>query len=366
MRIAVVGPTYPYKGGIAHHTTELAHRLAAAGHDVELVSWSAQYPEFLYPGVQRASDDEPETPPFPKTRYPLSWKNPASWVLTGKRLGAFDRIVLVFVTSVQAPAQLSMLAAMGAPARRRTVALCHNVLPHERRFFDAPLTSALLKRVGSVLVHTPAQAELARGLGAHDVKSADMPSHLPARPAAPPTSPDEPLKRRLLFFGLVRPYKGVDVLLSALAGVPDVALTIAGEFWGGVEAYAQRVRELGLSGRVTLESGYVPSRRIPELFAACDALTLPYRSGTATQNVQLAHAHGVPVIATRVGSLPAQVRDGVDGLLCEPDDADDLRRKIAHFYEPGVAAELRRNVPPVSSDAEWARYLPILLAGDSP
>lgn len=364
MRIAVVGPTYPYKGGIAHHTTELAHRLAAAGHEVELLSWSAQYPDFLYPGVQRAGDDEPETPPFPNTDYPLSWKNPAGWVLTGRRLRSFDRIVLVFVTSIQAPAQLSMLAAMGPAARRRTVALCHNVLPHERRFFDVPLTRALLSSVGSVLVHTTAQAELARSLGARDVRSADMPPHFPARPPAPTSAADEPLKRRLLFFGLVRPYKGVDVLLSALAGVPDVALTIAGEFWGGAGEYERLVRELGLAGRVTLESGYVPSRRIPELLAACDALVLPYRSGTATQNVKLAHAHGVPVIATRVGSLPTQVRDGVDGLLCSPDDVDDLRRKLERFYEPGVAAELRRGVPPVSSDAEWASYLPVLLAGE--
>lgn len=366
MRIAVVGPTYPYKGGIAHHTTELAHRLAAEGHDVELLSWSAQYPDFLYPGVQRAGDDRPETPPFPNTSYPLSWKSPVSWLVTGRRLARFERIVLVFVTSLQAPAQLAMLAAMGAAARSRTLALCHNVLPHERRFFDEPLTRAVLGLVGRVLVHTPAQAELARSLGAHRVQSADMPSHLPARPTAPPTGEGGPLQRRLLFFGLVRPYKGVDLLLSALARVPGVALTIAGEFWGGTEDYARQVRELGLSERVTLESGYVPSRRIPELFAQSDALVLPYRNGTATQNVQLAHAHGLPVIATRVGSLPSQVRDGVDGLLCNPDDVDDLRAKIERLYEPGVAAHLRRNVPPVSSDAEWSRYLPVLLAGDAP
>jgi glycosyltransferase involved in cell wall biosynthesis len=115
---------------------------------------------------------------------------------------------------------------------------------------------------------------------------------------------------------------------------------------------------------VTLESGYVPSRRISELFRQSDALVLPYRSGTATQNVQLAHAHGRPVIATRVGSMPGQVRDGVDGLLCDADDVNDLARAIRRFYEPGVSDSLRRNVPPVSSDAEWARYLPHLVGGD--
>src|SRR6187399_806725 len=148
MRVAIVGPTYPYKGGITHHTTELAHRLQAAGHQVELISWSAQYPDWLYPGVQRAEGDQPETPAFPATSYPLSWKSPAGWARVGLRLKTFDRVILVLVTSIQAPAYLTLLTALGAAGRKRTLALCHNVLPHERRFFDLPLTRALLRRVG--------------------------------------------------------------------------------------------------------------------------------------------------------------------------------------------------------------------------
>ncbi|MFZ5891999.1 MAG: glycosyltransferase family 4 protein [Myxococcota bacterium] len=365
MRVAVVGPTYPYKGGIAHHTTELAHRLKAAGHDVELLSWSAQYPDWLYPGVQRAHDDRPETPLFERTSYPLSWKNPLGWALVGRRLRAFDRVILVLVTSIQAPAYLTLLGALGGDGRKRTIGLCHNVLPHERRFFDEPLTRALLTRVGRALVHTAAQGELARKLGAREVVVGDMPPHLPARPPQA-AEVSRPLTRRLLFFGLVRPYKGVDVLISALAKLPEISLTIAGEVWGGDEAYRAQIQELGLAARVTLESGYVPSQRISELFAKSDALVLPYRSGTATQNVQLAYAHGCPVIATRVGSLPNHIRDGVDGLLCEPDDVESLASAIRRFYEPGVAESLRRNVPEVSSDSEWARYLPLLLEGAAP
>ncbi|MGC4087326.1 MAG: glycosyltransferase family 4 protein [Polyangiaceae bacterium] len=365
MRVAIIGPTYPYKGGIAHHTTELAHRLQAAGHETEVFSWSEQYPDWLYPGVQRAADDHPGTPAFPATSYPLSWKNPLGWLGLGKRLRRFDRVILVVVTSFQAPAYLTLLGALGGAGRQRCVALCHNVLPHERRFFDVPLTRAVLQRAGRVLVHTEAQAQLARELGARQVVSADMPPHLPAQPPASLGPQGGPSKRHLLFFGLVRPYKGVDVLLRALARVPALSLTVAGEIWGGVEPYRALIGELGLGGRVTLESGYVPSQRIGELFAASDALVLPYRNGTATQNVQLAHAHGCPVIATRVGSLPAQVRDGVDGLLCTADDVDDLERALRRFYEPGVAESLRQNVPAVSSDAEWARYLPRLLEGSA-
>src|SRR5512143_1820501 len=140
MRIAVVGPTHPYKGGIAQHTTELAHRLAARGHDVRLESWSAQYPDRLYPGRQRVT--EPELPPFPGTSYPLSWRWPAGWLRLGRRLRReVDAVVLVVVTPVQAPAYLGILRGLrpgrGGP---RVLALCHNVLPHERRAVDVPLT----------------------------------------------------------------------------------------------------------------------------------------------------------------------------------------------------------------------------------
>ncbi len=357
MRVALIGPTHPYKGGIAQHTTELAHRLSAAGHEVSLVSWSEQYPAKLYPGgAQRVPMDRPELPPYPGTTYPLTWKHPGGWWRVARSLRAYDLVVLVFVTSVQAPAYLVMARALaGGP---RVVALCHNVLPHERRFFDRPLTRAVLRRAHGVLVHSPAQGELARSLTRAPVAVAPLPPHLPA--VGGPGTGARGLRRRLLFFGMVRPYKGVDVLVRALAQVPDVALTVAGEFWGGVEPYRRLVEELGLAGRVTLRPGYVPAEEIPHLFAEADALVLPYRSGTATQNVWLAHEYGRPVIATRAGTLGGQVRDGVDGLLCQPDDVAGLAAALRRFYEPGVAEKLRAGIPAVAADQAWQEYVAAL------
>jgi glycosyltransferase involved in cell wall biosynthesis len=512
VRLAIVGPTHPYKGGIAQHTTELAHRLAAAGHEVDLVSWSEQYPQLLYPGQRVSPSDPPELPLYPRTSYPLSWRRPDKWWRVAMQLhaGGYDALVLVVVTPVQAPAYLAMLAALrraegraagrgedqgedqgayrdeadaGVPARRpRVVALCHNVLPHESRFFDKPLTRALLSRVDAVLVHSSAQAALAAEFTRAAVKIASIPPHLPsqvlthvpadagARPpaavdlpadedpppadedetrlvsspetaaeddgektqvvslpeaagddgdetrlvslpetaaeddgektqvvslpetaaddgdetqliASPPSredaaetrvtpAPAEPvfppeeiaarLRRRLLFFGIVRPYKGLDVLLQALAKVPDVSLTVAGEFWGGTEQTEALVRSLGLSRRVRIRPGYVPAEVIPGLFTDVDALVLPYRSGTASQNVWLAHEHGVPVIATRAGTLADAVDDGVDGLLCEPGDPDALAAAIRLFYEPGTPQRLRAGVRPVDPAPAWADYVDVL------
>ncbi|WP_462187460.1 MULTISPECIES: glycosyltransferase [unclassified Frankia] len=401
MRIAIVGPTHPYKGGIAQHTTELAHRLSARGHEVAVESWSAQYPARLYPGVQRVT--EPEMEPFEVTRYPLSWRRPDGWIRLGRRLRRqADAVILVVVTPVQAPAYLGVLGALRAPGLRArglrgrgtgsgragsggagptVVALCHNVLPHERRAVDEPLTSAVLRRSSAVLVHTPAQAELAACLTPAPVLVAEMATHLwssrlpSSGPSSSglPSSPPGPVagrggpsadvtRRNLLFFGLVRPYKGLDVLLRALArGPADVRLTVAGEFWGGTGETARLVEELGLATRVDLRSGYVDAAEVPALFAGADALVLPYRAGTASQNVDLAHLHGVPVVATTMGTLATTVRDGVDGLLVPPDDAEALAVALRRLYEPGVLAGLRSKVIPPDIDGAWERYLDVTL-----
>ncbi|NUP80848.1 MAG: glycosyltransferase family 4 protein [Nonomuraea sp.] len=354
MRIAIVGPTHPYKGGGAQHTTELAHRLAAQGHDVVIESWRAQYPSFLYPGQQTIS--EPEGTPYPKTARRLDWRRPDGWYAAGRRLRSADLVVLAVLSPVQVPPYLGILAGIGRKVR--TVALCHNVLPHERKAYDQPLMKALLRRVDGVLTHSEEQAGLARELApGKPVRVAGLPPHLPSTTAEKAAQ----VHRRLLFFGMVRPYKGLDLLLRALPD--DVALTVAGEFWGGLDETRALIDELGLGDRVELRPGYVAAADVPKLFAAADALVLPYRSATASQNVWLGHEHGVPVIATRVGALADHVTDGVDGLLVEPGDAGALREAIERFYASGEPERLRSGVKAVDPEPFWAAYAGALLDG---
>lgn len=359
MRVALIGPTHPYKGGIAQHTTMLARRLSEAGNEVDLVSWSAQYPSLLYPGQQKT--EQPEAEPFPRTSYPLSWARPAGWWREGRRLKAYDAVVLVVVTPVQAPAYLSIIAAASRGRGRRptVVALCHNVLPHEPRPGDRRLTAAVLARADAVLVHSEAEANVARGLTRTPVVVGDLPPHLPATRRNPPPDLSE-TRRTLLFFGIVRPYKGLDVLLRALARVPDVSLTVAGEFWNGRRSADELVRSLGIADRVRLLAGYVPDSEIPKLFAEADALVLPYRSGTATQNVWLAFEHGLPVIATRVGTLDRLVTHEVNGLVVPPDDDAALAGALGRLYEPGTLARLRSGITAVEATSGWTSYLDAL------
>lgn len=358
MRIAVVGPAHPYKGGSAQHTTSLAHQLSAAGHHVTLQSWSAQYPKFLYPGQLTIA--QPEVAIFPDTERSMAWYRPDSWWLTGHRLAArrFDAVVLCVFTPVQVPAYLTLARAARAGGCT-VVALCHNVLPHEPRRLDEPAMKALLHRVDALVVHSAEEAALAATLTSATVEIAALPLHLPHIESAgsAPQVPRPP-QNRLLFFGIVRHYKGLDILLRALAGTkPDVSLTIAGEIWEGRDDLLNLVSDLHLGGRVTVSDGYVAADDIPALFAAADALVLPYRSGTASQNALIALRFGVPVIATRAGAIADCVVDGTNGLLCAPGDVSDLTRAINALYQPGALERLQHGVRPPDTGRAWDDYV---------
>jgi glycosyltransferase involved in cell wall biosynthesis len=269
------------------------------------------------------------------------------------------------------PSYLSVLTGLSlGPGRPRTVVICHAALPP-----DAALTRTLLARVDTVIVHSAAQAAQARAL-APDVPIviARMPPHLPAAAPADPADPQTSAERsvalaprdprlRLLFFGVVRPDKGLDLLLRALAKTPDhVTLTVAGEFRDGPAAARELIAALGLGTRVTLRPGYVPAGQIPALFAAADALVLPYREATGSQNVQLAFSFAVPVVATTAGALAEAVRNGVDGLICAPGDIEDLARALNEIAVPETARRLRAGVRPVDPEPYWAAYLRAVLA----
>ena len=328
-----------------------------------LVSWSHLYPSRLYPGDQAVPGGTPDVPPFPRTVRALSWARPDTWVRAGRRLRGFDAIIVVHVIPPVIPAHLALLRAAGSGPR--SIVLAHNVLPHESRPGDRQLVQALMRRVDAVLVHSAEQAVLARELGAARVSVAALPPHLPGGSPTERAPYDGP--PRLLALGMVREYKGVDLLLRALQQVPGVTLTVAGELWG---ASGTAVRELAddprVRGRVRVQAGYVPSDRLAELLASHDVLALTYRSATASQNALLGQAHGLPVLASDVGTFGSQVRDGVDGLLVPPGDEQALVAALRRLSDPAQLHRLQENVHTPDLSSPWAHYVGALEALASP
>jgi glycosyltransferase involved in cell wall biosynthesis len=378
MRIVVVGPTHPYKGGVAAHTTRTAQALADAGHGVDLVSWSRLYPSALYPGEQAVPAGEAEVE-YERTSRPLRWDRPLSWWRAGSAARGADLLVVTVVVPVQVPALLALVRAVRrGGASPRVVVLAHNVVAHEAHPGGRWLMARIMRSADAVLVHSPAMAAQARALGRSQVLVADLPPHLPGGDPAPEERAESVRRRRerrahepgvvrVLFLGMVRSYKGADLLLEAAREVPGVHVTVAGEHWGRAgERVAALATDPGLAGRVRRISGYVPAGQVRRLLAEHDVLALPYRQATASQNVLLAHAHGMPVLATRVGTFPGQVRDGADGALVDPGDAAALVAGLRRLADPAELARLEEGVPDVDLRGPWASYVAALTGAGLP
>jgi glycosyltransferase involved in cell wall biosynthesis len=270
----------------------------------------------------------------------LVWSDPRTWVRIGREARGHDRVVLVWVTPLQAPA-LAVVARLAGAGR--AIAMVHNGRPHERGPLDRMLTRVGLGRVGRVVVHAPSIVDDLRHQGV--TAEATVVPFPPQSALAPTPLPEGPL-RMLLFGETARAYKGADVLLEAVAMLRRrrVALTLT--VAGGVrstEALRAAARRLGIEDSVDVRPGWVPDERLQALFAEHHLVVLPYRSATASGIVPLARAAGRPVVATAVGGLADVVHDGVDGILCEPGDPAALADALLEAWE--AREQLARGIP---------------------
>jgi glycosyltransferase involved in cell wall biosynthesis len=336
--MTVIAAVHPLTSGAAQFNTAMvaALRRRAA---VDVVSWRRMYPPLLYRGPLR---DEVSNPPrAEEAAFILDWHDPRTWRQALRRLSDHESDVLVmpWLHPVMAPQYRWLLRQ--APRRTCRVVVCHNVMPHERFRGAAFLTRATLRQADVLVTHARQQrSELATlGLGRIPTLHAFHPRFVAADLAAPPSQAAVDAERRrqgnatlsLLCFGAVRPYKGVDLALEALARVDpalSIKLVVAGRFWSGEAAYRRQVDRLGIRERVEFRNRYVSNEEAALLFAAADAALLPYRSASQSGVVQLAYAYGCPVIATAVGGLPDAVKDGQDAILCGKDDPGALASAI--------------------------------------
>jgi glycosyltransferase involved in cell wall biosynthesis len=228
--------------------------------------------------------------------------------------------------------------------------VCHNVLPHERGRMDASLTRLALARADRLIVHSQADFVRARTLMPQaKVKVAAFPTYGAVLDATPWTREQARAElglqgRVLLFFGLVRPYKGLLDLLDALPRVLtelEITLLVVGEIWGEKEVYARRLSQLGIATHVRFIDRYVDNQEAAMYFAAADLVVLPYREATGSAVLQLAFAAGVPVVATRAGSIADAVDEGETGFLVDVGDIEGLSQGILRFFKEDRAVAFR-------------------------
>lgn len=339
--ITLIGPAYPYRGGIAHFTETLYRGLRARGHAVDVVTFSRQYPELLFPGETQYEAKALEHP-VPAERL-IDSLNPLSWWQAARRVaaGAPDAVLFQYWMPFFAPA----FGSMACYLRWKGVvplAVVHNALPHERRPGDVLLSKLFLRACSGLVVLSKAvEADVQRL----------------ARPGTPLRRVEHPLYDRfgrapskeeareklglpleapvLLFFGFIRRYKGLHTLLEAMPRVlerlPDVRLIVAGEFYDDEAPYRALIREQGLEDHVLLHSRYIPDDEVARYFAAADTVVQPYVSATQSGVAQVAFHFEKPLITTDVGGLAEAVEGR--GLIVPPETPKALAENIMRFFE---------------------------------
>ncbi len=358
-KIVVIGPVYPYKGGISHYTGLLVRNLRKK-YDVCCISYSLQYPRILFRKEQR--DYENKSFIAEDTKYEINTANPFSW---GRSAAVIkkekpDLVIFSWWHPYFAPCYQAISRKLKGI---RICFLCHNALPHERFPMDALLTKGTLKRADLLIVHSEGDRkdlnELLPGIPVYKqvhptynaFKMKDM-----GRDEARKLTGMNADKRMILFFGFVRKYKGLDILIEAMGrSTSGAELYVVGDFGKDKEEYIRRIEELGLKERVKIKDGYVPDEEVEKYFAAADLCVCPYRSATQSGIVQIAFGFGLPVIVTSVGGLPEVVSDGKTGYVVKPEDADELAAAIDRFFNEEKGGEFRENVLGENERFSWDR-----------
>ncbi|CAN5136472.1 glycosyltransferase family 4 protein [soil metagenome] len=350
-KIVIIGPAYPLRGGLASYDERLAKEFINSGYSTIIYTFSLQYPDFLFPGTtQYSSEPAPAGIPI---KICINSVNPFNWLTVGNELKKMrpDIVVVRYWLPFMGPCLGTILRKVKKNKFTKVVCIADNILPHEKRIGDNPFTQYFVKPVDAFV--TMSEKVLA------DIKlfSPEKPSKFVPHPLydnfggiISKKSAREFLKisdtdNILLFFGFIRKYKGLDLLLEAInilknskSRVPNLKLLIAGEFYEDRKIYDELIQKYQLQNDLILHTDFIPDSEVKYYLCAADCVIQPYRSATQSGVTPLAYHFEKPMIVTNVGGLPALVPPNV-GMVCEPNPVA-IASKIGEYFMTGEEAFL--------------------------
>jgi glycosyltransferase involved in cell wall biosynthesis len=362
LNIVLIGPSWPFKGGIAYHTT-LLYRALRRNHQVEFITFKRQYPAWLYPG-EGDKDEDNTTLREDQARPLIDSLNPISLIRTAQAIEHFDPELLLvpWWVAFWAPHFLLLIRSVRRRCPNcRVVFVCHNVTAHDSGILSRRLTQVTLAQGDAFLVQSGRDREcLLELLPDAMVEQVEHPSY----DLFPGEQFDRVAARQqlqlvgnvALFFGFVRPYKGLDILLDALPATLeqiDLQVLIVGEFWRGADHYRQSLERLGVGDHVHIVDAYVPHDEVARWFAATDVVLLPYLEATGSGVLKLAYGCGRCAIGSKVGSLGEAIIDGESGLLVPPGDAGALAEALIRFFKDGLRDPFEADVRRRRQEYSW-------------
>jgi glycosyltransferase involved in cell wall biosynthesis len=363
LNISIIGPTHPFRGGIAHYTT-LLYRSLKKRNQIALFSFRRQYPQWLFPGD---SDKDPSVKPLRESgvHYVIDSLNPLTWIQTVKMiLGRKSEVVIIpWWTVYWTVPFLAIVSLLKLVSRIKILYLCHNILEHEATVVKALCSKIVLGFGDRFIVHSHEEAcRLKAMLPRADIVQGFHPSYEDLHVAKYTRSEARQLLKIqgnvILFFGFIRPYKGLEYLLAAIPLIADhlkgeITAMVVGECWQNESKYQEQIDRLSIGKFVRRVNRYVPNEEIGLYFSAADLVVIPYVSATGSGILQLAFGAGRPVIATRMGALAEAVTHGRTGYLVPAARSDVLAQKIITFFKGKKGPQFEQAIAQEKQRFSW-------------
>lgn len=352
---------YPYRGGIAQFNANLYRELEKS-HEMQAVTFTRQYPDFLFPGETQLVTENDVADPIPTIRS-LDTINPLTYGVTARKIRDFhpDILLTKYWMTFFGPS-------LGAVAKRMhkdtiRISILDNVIPHERRFFDTAFNRYFLKNNdGFVVMSDSVLKDLlsikpdARYLRIDHPLYDHFGEKLDREEACKQLQLD-PSKKLILFFGFIRDYKGLDLLLDAASQLPDdYCIIVAGEVYGSFEKYDQQIKRLGIASKIKLFNHYIGDQEVPLYFSAADVCVLPYKSATQSGITSIAMHFNLPIIATDVGGLKELVQHERTGLVVEHPDSGLIANAIQRYFNETLKSGFQDAIELEKQQHSWANF----------
>ncbi len=343
-RVIIIGPAHPLRGGLATFNQRLAKQFIDEGYECSLLSFSLQYPDFIFPGSTQYTDEPAPINLVIHTK--INSVNPFNWISTGNWLKKQnpDLVIVRFWLPLMGPALGTILRRVRKNKHTKIICIADNVIPHEKRPGDKPFTRYFLKSCDAFI--TMSEKVMSDLRLFEKTKPAQLVSHPLYDNFGPAISKEEarqqlglPLHEKIiLFFGFIRKYKGLDLLFEAMAvekiKASGIKLLVAGEYYEDEKGYQDQISRLGIKDQLYLRTDFIPDSEVRNYLCAADAVIQPYRNATQSGVTPLAYHFEKPMVVTNVGGLPSLVPDKKVGLITAP-NPDAIAEGILQFYQLG-------------------------------
>lgn len=390
MKNLIIGPAFPLRGGIANFNEALCQAFLKSGNDSQIISFTLQYPSFLFPGKTQydTSGKSPEgikITPLINSVNPFTWFKVASYI---KKQGP-DYVVFRYWLPFMAPCLGTIAKLVKKNSNIKVLAICDNVIPHEKRIGDEFLTRFFVKQCDGFVAMSksvlddlqkitnqlpPLRGGQGRGfkflphpiynIFGEKVEKEKARQHLGLSPPHPSRREGETTRNNqekyILFFGFIRKYKGLDLLLEAMADERikklNVKLIIAGEYYEDKSFYEEIIRKYDLENSLVLRTDFIPSEEVRYYFCAADLVAQPYRSATQSGVTQIAYHFNRPMLVTDVGGLSEIVPDGKAGYVCDV-NSRSIADSLFDFYQNQREAEFSLNAEKEKQRFSWESFV---------